>query len=63
MNIKNELLQLMCKHNMTIKQVAQMINDSPNKLQKRFEEDKIKFSDAQKILNILGYNIIFTKIT
>lgn len=61
MNIKQELEKLTQKHNVTIEQLAPLISAHPERLQKRFEQDNIRFSDAQKILDILGYNIIFTK--
>lgn len=51
----------MQKHNMRIEQIAPLISKQPKKLQKRFEEDKIRFSDVQSILDILGYDIIFKK--
>lgn len=61
MNIKQEILEIMQKHNMTIEQIAPLISTHPQKLQKRFDEDKIRYSDVQSILDILGYDIIFKK--
>lgn len=61
MNTKQELLNIMQKHNMTIEEIAPLISTQPKRLQKRFEEDKIRFSDAQNILDILGYEIAITK--
>lgn len=61
MNTKQRLLNIMQKHNMRIEQIAPLISKQPKKLQKRFEEDKIRFSDVQSILDILGYDIIFKK--
>ncbi len=62
MDIKQELLKLMHKHNVTIEQVAQITNIPYKKLQKSFSEDKIKYKDAIKILDALGYKIVFTKV-
>lgn len=61
MNIKQEILNIMQEHNMTIQQIAPLISTQPKRLQKRFDEDKIRFSDAQNILDILGYEIVFEK--
>ena len=61
MNTKQELLNIMQEHNMTIEQIAPLISTQPKKLQRRFDEDKIRFSDAQNILDILGYDIVFKK--
>ncbi len=63
MNTKQQLLNIMQKHNMTIEQIAPLISTQPQKLQKRFDEDKIRFSDAQQILDALGYDLVFKKIT
>lgn len=62
MNIKQQLLNIMQKHNMTIEEIAPLISTQPKRLQKRFEEDKIRYSDVQSILDALGYDIIFKKI-
>lgn len=61
MSIKQEMLKLMQKHNVTIEQIAPLISKQPKKLQKRFDENKIKFNDVQKILDILGYKIVINK--
>ncbi len=61
MNINQQLLNIMQKHNMTIEQIAPLISTQPKRLQKRFDEDKIRFSDAQNILDVLGYEIILKK--
>lgn len=61
MNIKQQLLNIMQKHNMTIEEIAPLISTQPKRLQKRFEEDKIRYSDVQSILDALGYDIIFKK--
>lgn len=61
MNVRQELLKCLQKHNMTIEEIAPLISTQPKRLQKRFEEDKIRFSDAQNILDILGYEIAITK--
>ena len=61
MKISQKLLDIMKESNLTIDQAARLINVSPKRLQKQFDENKIRYIDAQKITTILGYKITFTK--
>lgn len=61
MNIKYELIRLMQKHNKKIEQLAPIISLQPKRFLKRFEQDKIRYSDAQAILSVLGYEMEFIK--
>ncbi len=62
MDIKQELLKIMQKHNVNIEYIAKITDIPYNKLKKSFDKNKIRYYDAAKILDTLGYKFVFKKI-
>lgn len=61
MDIKKQLLELMQENNISIEEIAQKTHIPVKKLQKRFDEDKIRYLDVIEILDYLGYKIVYKK--
>ncbi len=55
------LLELMLKNGLTIEKAAQQLNIPTKRLQKRFDQNKIRYTDVEQILDIIGYEIKITK--
>lgn len=55
------LLELMLKNGLTIEKAAQQLNIPIKRLQKRFDQNKIRYTDVEQILDIIGYEIKITK--
>jgi len=66
MNTINDLKKLIEEKGMTFEQLAIELskNDkkiSAQKLLQKFDEQKLRFNEVQKILDILGYKLVFRK--
>ncbi len=64
MNIAKELTKLIEKNGMPFEQLAFELSKDGKKISaknllKKFDEQKLGFYEAQKILDILGYKFIF----
>ena len=63
MNITKLIKDIMTEKGIKITQLNDMLNEknntnyTPQNLGKRLKKDDIKFSDAEEILNILGYSL------
>lgn len=51
----------MLKNGLTIEKAAQQLNIPTKRLQKRFDQNKIRYTDVEQILDIIGYEIKITK--
>lgn len=68
MDIQREIIERLKEKNITLQEIAQQISTqdrkiSPETLSKKLASGKIRFKDAQIILDILGYKINFVKIS
>ena len=66
MDIQREIIERLKEKNITLQEIAQQISTqdrkiSPETLSKKLASGKIRFKDAQIILDILGYKINFVK--
>lgn len=68
MDIQREIIERLKEKNITLQEIAQQISTDERKISAEYltgklASGKIRFKDAQIILDILGYKINFVKIS
>lgn len=53
------LLELMLKNGLTIEKAAKKLNIPTKTLQKKFDQNKIHFTEVKQIFDIIGYKMEF----
>ena len=61
MEFNNEIKLLIKKHGYLVKDIAKKLNTSPENLSNKLRRKSIKYIEIEKILDILGYEIIWKK--
>ena len=55
-----EIKKLMLEDKITQREIAEMLNTTPQGLTKLFNKKNFGFEDAKKILNAMGHNLVIS---